>query len=139
TLLEMVLLTAEIQELKSNPSRKAKGTVIDAKLDKGRGPVASLIVQNGTLHSGDSIIVGTTYGRIRAMFDDKGRKIKSAGPSIPVEILGLSEVPSAGDRFYVVKDEKTAREMAEKRKEKSRNEYLSTNKVSLEDLYSQIK
>ncbi|MBV1822270.1 translation initiation factor IF-2, partial [Bacteroidales bacterium MSK.15.36] len=119
--------------------RKAKGTVIDAKLDKGRGPVASLIVQNGTLHSGDSIIVGTTYGRIRAMFDDKGRKIKSAGPSIPVEILGLSEVPSAGDRFYVVKDEKTAREMAEKRKEKSRNEYLSTNKVSLEDLYSQIK
>ncbi|SQB33354.1 translation initiation factor IF-2 [Clostridium cochlearium] len=139
TLLEMVLLTAEIQELKSNPSRKAKGTVIDAKLDKGRGPVASLIVQNGTLHSGDSIIVGTTYGRIRAMFDDKGRKIKSAGPSIPVEILGLSEVPSAGDRFYVIKDEKTAREMAEKRKEKSRNEYLSTNKVSLEDLYSQIK
>lgn len=139
TLLEMVLLTAEIQELKSNPNRKAKGTVIDAKLDKGRGPVASLIVQNGTLHSGDSIIVGTTYGRIRAMFDDKGRKIKSAGPSIPVEILGLSEVPSAGDRFYVVKDEKTAREMAEKRKEKSRNEYLSTNKVSLEDLYSQIK
>lgn len=139
TLLEMVLLTAEIQELKSNPSRKAKGTVIDAKLDKGRGPVASLIVQNGTLHSGDSIIVGTTYGRIRAMFDDKGRKIKSAGPSIPVEILGLSEVPSAGDRFYVVKNEKTAREMAEKRKEKSRNEYLSTNKVSLEDLYSQIK
>lgn len=139
TLLEMVLLTAEIQELKSNPNRKAKGTVVDAKLDKGRGPVASLIVQNGTLKSGDSIIVGTTYGRIRAMFDDKGKKIKSAGPSIPVEVLGLSEVPSAGDRFYVVKDEKTARELAEKRKIKTKNEYLSTSKVSLEDLYSQIK
>ncbi|AAO35842.1 bacterial protein translation initiation factor 2 [Clostridium tetani E88] len=139
TLLEMVLLTAEMQELKSNPNRKAKGTVVDAKLDKGRGPVASLIVQNGTLNSGDSIIVGTTYGRIRAMFDDKGRKINSAGPSIPAEILGLSEVPSAGDRFYVVKDEKTAREMAEKRKEKTRSEYLATSKVSLEDLYSQIK
>ncbi|CDI49373.1 translation initiation factor IF-2 [Clostridium tetani] len=139
TLLEMVLLTAEMQELKSNPNRKAKGTVVDAKLDKGRGPVASLIVQNGTLNSGDAIIVGTTYGRIRAMFDDKGRKIKSAGPSIPAEILGLSEVPSAGDRFYVVKDEKTAREMAEKRKEKTRSEYLATSKVSLEDLYSQIK
>ncbi|QBD84835.1 translation initiation factor IF-2 [Clostridium tetani] len=139
TLLEMVLLTAEMQELKSNPNRKAKGTVVDAKLDKGRGPVASLIVQNGTLNSGDAIIVGTTYGRIRAMFDDKGRKINSAGPSIPAEILGLSEVPSAGDRFYVVKDEKTAREMAEKRKEKTRSEYLATSKVSLEDLYSQIK
>lgn len=139
TLLEMVILTAEMQELKSNPNRKAKGTVVDAKLDKGRGPVASVIVQNGTLHSGDSIIVGTAYGRIRAMFDDKGRKIESAGPSIPAEILGLSEVPAAGDRFYVVKDEKTAREMADKRKEKTRSEYLATSKVSLEDLYSQIK
>ncbi|WP_125153730.1 translation initiation factor IF-2 [Clostridium rectalis] len=140
SLLEMIVLTAEMQELKANSQRKAKGTVIEAKLDKGRGSVASLLVQNGTLHVGDSIIVGTTYGRIRAMFDDKGKKIKSAGPSIPVEILGLSEVPAAGDRFNVVKDEKTAREMAEKRKEKSRNEYLkSTHKVSLEDLYSQIK
>ena len=139
-LLEMVILTSEMQELKANSQRKAKGTVIEAKLDKGRGPVASLIVQNGTLHSGDSIIVGKTYGRIRAMFDDKGNKIKSAGPSIPVEILGLSEVPAAGDRFHVVKDEKTAREMADKRKEKERSEYLqSTHKVSLEDLYNQIK
>ncbi|MBC2578913.1 translation initiation factor IF-2 [Clostridium sp. DJ247] len=140
TLLEMVLLTAEIQELKANANRNARGTVVEAKLDKGRGPVATLLVQNGTLNVGDSIIVGTTYGRIRAMFDDKGKKIKSAGPSIPIEILGLSEVPAAGDRFYEVKDEKTARDMAEKRKEKERVTYLqSTHKVSLEDLYNQIK
>lgn len=140
SLLEMILLTAEIEELKADSARKAKGTVIEAKLDKGRGPVASLLVQNGTLHVGDSIIVGSTYGRIRAMFDDKGKKIKQAGPSIPVEILGLSEVPSAGDRFNVVKNEKIARDMAEKRSDKIRSEYLqSTHKVSLEDLYSQIK
>ena len=139
-LLEMVVLTAEIQELKANANRHAKGTVIEAKLDKQRGPVASLLVQNGTLHVGDSILVGSTYGRIRAMFDDKGKKIKAAGPSIPVEILGLSEVPAAGDRFSVVKDEKTARDMAEKRQMKLRSEYLqSTHKVSLEDLYNQIK
>jgi len=139
-LLEMIILTAEMGELKGNPNRKAKGTVIEAQLDKGRGPVATLLVQNGTLNAGDSIIVGSTYGRIRAMFDDKGKKIKSAGPSIPVEILGLSEVPAAGDRFNVVKDEKTAREMADKRKEKIRADYLqSTHKVSLEDLYSQIQ
>ncbi|MBL4934893.1 translation initiation factor IF-2 [Clostridium sp. YIM B02515] len=139
-LLEMIILTSEIQELKGNPNRNAKGTVVEAKLDKGRGPVATLLVQNGTLHVGDSILVGTTYGRIRAMFDDKGKKIKHAGPSIPVEILGLSEVPAAGDKFNVTKDEKTAREMAEKRKDKFRAEHLqSTNKVSLEDLYSQIQ
>lgn len=140
TLLEMVLLTAEMLELKANPNRKAKGTVIEAKLDKGRGSVASLLVQNGTLHVGDSILVGSTYGRIRAMFDDTGKKIKSAGPSIPVEILGLSEVPAAGDRFNQVKDEKTARNMAEVRKEKLKNESLNArHRVSLEDLYSQIK
>ncbi|QGU95210.1 translation initiation factor IF-2 [Clostridium bovifaecis] len=140
TLLEMILLTAEMEEVIADSNRKAKGTVIEAKLDKGRGPVASLLVQNGTLKVGDSILVGTTYGRIRAMFDDKGRKISSAGPSIPVEILGLSEVPDAGDRFNVVKDEKTARNMAESRKEKLRQErIISTNKVSLEDLYSQIQ
>jgi translation initiation factor IF-2 len=139
-LLEMIILSSELLELKSNPNRNAKGTVIEAKLDKGRGPVATLLVQNGTLNVGDSILVGSTYGRIRAMFDDKGKKIKAAGPSIPVEILGLSEVPAAGDRFHAVKDEKTAREMAEKRKEKIRNEYLqSTHKVSLEELYSQIQ
>jgi rhamnosyltransferase len=112
----MVLLTAEMQELQADPNRKAKGTVIEAKLDKGRGAVASLLIQNGTLNVGDSILVGTTYGRIRAMFDDMGKKIKSAGPSIPVEILGLSEVPAAGDRFIVCKDEKTARNMADLRK-----------------------
>jgi translation initiation factor IF-2 len=140
TLLEMIILTAEMQELKGNPNRNAKGTVVEAKLDKGRGPVATLLVQNGTLEVGDSILVGTTYGRIRAMFDDKGKKIKSAGPSIPVEILGLSEVPAGGDRFHVTKDEKTARDMADKRKEKDRAEHMhSTNKVSLEDLYSQIQ
>ena len=139
-LLEMVLLTAEMSELKADPKRKAKGTVIEAKLDKGRGAVATLLIQNGTLHVGDSILVGSTYGRIRAMFDDKGKTIKSAGPSIPVEILGLSEVPSAGDRFTVVKDEKTARNMAETRKQKMKDEsFHSQNRVSLEDLYSQIQ
>lgn len=140
TLLEMVLLTSEMQELKADAGRKAKGTVVEAKLDKGRGAVATLLVQNGTLHMGDSIIVGSTYGRIRAMFDDSGKNIKSAGPSIPVEVLGLSEVPAAGDRFTVVKDEKTARNMAEARKEKIRQESFATShRVSLEDLYSQIK
>ena len=140
TLLEMVLLTSEMQELKADAGRKAKGTVVEAKLDKGRGAVATLLVQNGTLHMGDSIIVGSTYGRIRAMFDDSDKKIKSAGPSIPVEVLGLSEVPAAGDRFTVVKDEKTARNMAEARKEKIRQESFATShRVSLEDLYSQIK
>lgn len=139
-LLEMVVLTSEMEELKADSNRKAKGTVIEARLDKGRGPVASLLVQNGTLRVGDSIIVGSTYGRIRAMFDDKGKNIKIAGPSIPVEILGLSEVPDAGDRFNVVKDEKTARNMAESRKQKLREERMtSTNRVSLEDLYNQIQ
>lgn len=139
-LLEMVLLTAEMLELKANKNRRAVGTVIEAKLDKGRGSVASLLVQNGTLKVGDSILVGSTYGRIRAMFDDTGKKIKSAGPSIPVEVLGLSEVPEAGDRFNQVKDEKTARNMAESRKDKLKAETLLANhRVSLEDLYNQIK
>ncbi|MGL4875506.1 MAG: translation initiation factor IF-2 [Clostridium sp.] len=138
--LEMVLLTAEMLELKANPNRNANGTVVEAKLDKGRGPVASLLVQTGTLNVGDSILVGTTYGRIRAMFDDTGKKIKSAGPSIPVEVLGLSEVPAAGDRFNEVEDEKTARNMAEKRKNKIKNEnFASSHRVSLEGLYNQIK
>ena len=140
SLLEMVLLTAEMQELTADPNRKAKGTVIEAKLDKGRGSVASLLIQNGTLNVGDSILVGSTYGRIRAMFDDRGKKIKSAGPSIPVEILGLSEVPVAGDRFIVCKDEKTARNMAELRKQKIKaDSHQASNRVSLEDLYSQIQ
>ena len=140
SLLEMVLLTAEMQELKADPNRKAKGTVIEAKLDKGRGAVASLLIQNGTLNVGDSILVGSTYGRIRAMFDDRGKKIKSAGPSIPVEILGLSEVPAAGERFIVCKDEKTARNMADLRKQKIKaDSHQASNRVSLEDLYSQIQ
>ena len=140
SLLEMVLLTAEMQELTADPNRKAKGTVIEAKLDKGRGAVASLLIQNGTLNVGDSILVGSTYGRIRAMFDDRGKKIKSAGPSIPVEILGLSEVPAAGDRFIVCKDEKTARNMADLRKQKIKaDSHQASNRVSLEDLYSQIQ
>ena len=139
-LLEMVLLSAEMLELKANANRRARGTVIEAKLDKGRGSVASLLVQNGTLRVGDSILVGSTYGRIRAMFDDTGKKIKSAGPSIPVEILGLSEVPEAGDRFNQVKDEKTARNMADTRKDNLKAETLLANhRVSLEDLYNQIK
>ena len=140
SLLEMVLLTAEMQELQADPNRKAKGTVIEAKLDKGRGAVASLLIQNGTLNVGDSILVGSTYGRIRAMFDYRGKKIKSAGPSIPVEILGLSEVPAAGDRFIVCKDEKTARNMADLRKQKIKaDSHQASNRVSLEDLYSQIQ
>lgn len=140
TLLEMVILTSEMEELKADPDRKAKGTVIEAKLDKGRGAVATLLVQNGTLRTGDSLLVGSTYGRIRAMFDDKGKKIKKAGPSIPVEILGLSEVPAAGDKFHVVKDEKTARNMAESRKQKEKADSLmNSHRVSLEDLYSQIQ
>ena len=140
TLLEMVILTSEMEEFKADPERKAKGTVIEAKLDKGRGAVATLLVQNGTLRTGDSLLVGSTYGRIRAMFDDKGKKIKKAGPSIPVEILGLSEVPAAGDKFNVVKDEKTARNMAESRKQKEKADSLmNSHRVSLEDLYSQIQ
>jgi translation initiation factor IF-2 len=140
TLLEMVVLTSEMMELKANSSRRAKGTVVEAELDKGRGAVATLLVQNGTLNVGDSIIVGTTYGRIRAMFNDKGKKVKTAGPSMPVEILGLSDVPAAGDRFNVVKDEKTARNMAEVRREKIKEEkFTKSHKVSLEDLYSQIQ
>jgi len=125
-LLEMVLLTAEVEELKADPNRKAAGTVVESELDKGRGPVATLLVQKGTLNVGDSILVGSTYGRIRAMFDDKGKKITSAGPSIPVEILGLSEVPHAGDKFDEVRDEKTARGMAEARKIKEKSLQHST-------------
>jgi len=140
TLLEMILLVAEMQELKANPNRPAKGTIIEAKLDKGRGPVATVIVQKGTLKVGDSIIAGTTYGKVRALIDDKGRKVKSAGPSIPVEILGLAEVPNAGDILYAVSDEKTARQISEMRKEKERQQYFaSSSKITLQDLFSQIQ
>ena len=136
----MVLLTADILELKADPDRQAKGTVIEAKLDKNRGPVATLLVQRGTLKVGDSVITGTTVGRIRAMVDDKGKAIKSAGPSTPVEILGLPEVPDAGETFYAITDEKLARQLAEKRRTKQQQEHQkSAVKISLDDLYKQIQ
>lgn len=139
-LLERILLEAEILELKANPNKKASGIVIEAHISKGRGAVASLIVQSGTLREGDAIVVGPYAGKIKAMFDDKKRPIKIAGPSTPVEILGLSQVPGAGDMFYAVEDERKAKEIAATRQEKLKNEKLSgTAKVSLEELYSQIQ
>ena len=139
-LLDMILLVAEMGELKANPNRNAKGKVIESKLDKGRGPVATLLVQTGTLHVGDFLIVGTTQGRIRAMFDYKGRSLKAAVPSVPVEILGLNEVPEAGDDFIAVDNEKLAKQVADKRqKEKHQQEIARNTKVSLEDLFAQIK
>ena len=139
-LLEMILLVAEVQELKANPNQVAYGTVIDARLDKGRGSVASLLVQDGTLNVGDSIVVGNTYGRVRAMVSDLGERVQSVGPSTPVEITGLSGVPEAGDQFLVFKDEKQARQIGEARQK--RHQVASRgpqNKVSLEDLFEQIK
>ena len=139
-LLEMILLVAEVAELKANPNRNAKGKVIESKLDKGRGAVATLLVQAGTLHVGDFLIVGTTQGRIRAMFDYKGKSVKVAGPSTPVEILGLNEVPEAGDDYIAVDNEKLAKQVADKRqKEKHMQEIARNTKVSLEDLFAQIK
>ena len=139
-LLEMLTLTAEVGELKANPNRAAQGTVIEARLDKGRGPVATLLVQNGTLHQGDIIIAGTSVGRVRAMVSDKGQKITSAGPSVPVEITGLSEAPSAGATFNAVADEKLARELVEQRKaEEKARANAPVSKVSLEDLFNQIQ
>ena len=139
-LLEMLTLTAEVGELKANPNRAAQGTVIEARLDKGRGPVATLLVQNGTLKQGDIIIAGTAVGRVRAMISDKGQKIQSAGPSVPVEITGLSEAPSAGATFNAVADEKLARELVAQRKgEEKAKANAPVTKVSLEDLFSQIQ
>ncbi len=139
-LLEMVLLTADIQELRANPGRRAKGTVVEAKLDKGRGPVATVLIQNGTLNAGDIVIAGKTVGRVRAMTDDKGRRLEQAGPSMPVEIIGLSEVPDAGDLFYAVEDERMARELAEQRKTEEKDERAKLQqKVTLENLFSHIK
>ena len=138
-LLENVLLVAEVKELKANPNRRARGLVIESKLDKGRGPVATVLVQNGTLHQGDYVIVGNAVGRVRAMIDDKGKNIKSAGPSIPVEIVGLDDVPQAGDELNGVEDERMARSLAEQRREKQRQEILAANaRVNLDDLFSQI-
>jgi len=140
SLLEMVQLVAEVKELKANPNRKAKGTVIEAKLDKGRGPVATVLVQNGTLHAGDVLVAGTSVGRIRNMIDDKGNRITVAPPSTPVEITGFSDVPAAGDLFYVVDDERMARELVEQRKHEQKEELAKANTaVTLDDLFSQIK
>lgn len=139
-LLEMVLLVSEMQELKANPNRSAKGTIIEAKLDKGRGTVATVLVQKGTLSIGDAVVAGTSHGRVRAMLDDKGKRIKKAGPSTPIEILGLSEVPDAGEILYSVEDDKKAREIAENRKDKMRREQIKSNqKISLDDLFDRIK
>ena len=138
-LLENILLVAEVKELKANPDRLARGTVVEARLDKGKGPVATLLVQNGTLKSGDVIIAGTSVGRIRTMTNDKGRSIKEAGPSTPVEITGLGEVPSAGDVFNAVADEKLARELVEQRKQEAKEELFQQHqKVTLDNLFSQI-
>lgn len=139
SLLEMVLLIADMKELKANPNKPAKGTVIEARIDKGRGPVATVLVQDGTLNVGDIVIAGTAVGHVRAMVNDKGRRVKTAGPSTPVEILGLSEAPSGGDQFRVVKDEKLAKDVAESRKqEQKETKFNSTVKVSLDNLFSQI-
>lgn len=139
-LLEMIGLVAEVQELKANPDKQAVGTVIEAELDKSRGPAASLLVQNGTLHVGDSIVVGNTYGRVRAMVNDLGQRIKTAGPSTPVEITGINDVPQAGDRFVIFKDEKQARRIGEARHEASVIQQRQESKnVSLDNLFEQMK
>lgn len=138
-LLENVLLVAEVKELKANPNRRAKGLVIEAKLDRGRGPVATVLVQNGTLHNGDIVIAGTAVGRVRAMTDHNGKPQKSAGPSVPVEIIGLAEVPLAGDEFAAVADERMARELADKRKNQAKEEAFKANaRANLNDLFAQI-
>ena len=138
-LLENVLLVAEVKELRANPKRRAAGLVIESKLDKGRGPVATVLVQNGTLHQGDYVIVGNAVGRVRAMVDDKGKTVKVAGPSVPVEIIGLDDVPQAGDELNAVENERMARDLAEQRKEKLRQEILAANsRVNLDELFGQI-
>ena len=139
-LLESILLVAEMQELKANPNRAAKGIVIEARLDKGRGPIATLLVQKGTLNSGDIIVAGQSVGRVRVMVDDKGRKIKSAGPSVPVEITGLADVPNSGDIFDAVTDERLARELVEQRKAEAKEEqFKSVQKVTLDNLFDSLK
>ena len=138
-LLESVLLVADMRELKADPTRRAKGIVIESRLDRGRGPVATVLVQNGTLHSGDTVIAGTAVGRVRQMLNENGKTVKEAGPSVPVEITGLAEVPQAGDEFNAVEDERMARTLAEQRRQKAKDEVFSANaKVSLNDLFAQI-
>ena len=139
-LLENVLLVAEMQELKANPDRRARGTVVEARLDKGRGPIATLLVQNGTLHTGDVLIAGTAVGHVRVMTNDKGKTVHEAGPSVPVEITGLAEVPSAGDSFHAVEDERLARTLVEQRKHEAKQAKFSAyQKVTLDNLFSQIE
>ena len=139
-LLEMVLLVSDMQDLKVNPNKQAKGAVIEARLDKAKGPIASVLVQRGKLDVGDTIVVGTSIGRIRAMKDDKGKKVKSAGPSTPVEIMGLTKVPEAGDTFYEVKDEKMAKHLIERRERKAREDAMNAyNKVTLSNLFEQME
>ena len=139
-LLEMVLLTAEVQELKANPNRRAKGTVIEARLDKNRGPIATLLVQNGTLNQGDIIIAGTAVGRVRVMTNDKGRTVKTAGPSVPVEITGLADVPAPGDEFNVVTDERMARELVEQRRQAAKDAAANAmQKVTLDNLFAKMQ
>ena len=139
-LLEMVLLTADMLELKADPTRQVKGTVVEARLDKNKGPIATLLVQRGTLNVGDAILSGSTFGHIRAMTNDKGRRIKEAGPSIPVEVTGLDEVPEAGDLFYVVQDERVAKGLAERRAQEVHQKAISSrNRVTLDDLFNQIQ
>ena len=138
-LLENILFAADYSELKANPARSAKGAIIEAKLDKGKGPVATVLVQNGTLHTGDFIVAGTAIGRIRAMFDDKGKSVNSALPSTPVSILGLQDVPNAGDQIMVVKDEKLSKQVVEERKNREKIEKLKVRKVTLEDVFNKIE
>ncbi len=139
-LLEMVTLVADMKELKANPDRAAKGTVVEARLDKGRGPIATILVQNGTLHAGDIVVAGTAVGRVRAMTNERGERVTEAGPSVPVEITGLAEVPAGGDVFNAVSDERLARELVEQRKEKKKEElFNSRTKVNLDNLFDQMK
>ena len=139
-LLEMILLVAEVQELKANPDKRARGVVIEAELDKNRGPVATVLVQNGTLRVGDALVAGNYFGKVRAMINDRGRRVKEATPSTPVEILGLSDVPNAGDPFMVFEDEKQAREIADIRAERQRQKELKVQtRITLDDLYKQIQ
>ncbi len=139
SLLESVLLVAEVKELKANPNRRAKGLIIESRLDKGRGPVATVLVQNGTLHAGDVVIAGTAVGHVRAMINENGKSLKEAGPSVPVEITGLAEVPAAGDEFNAVEDEKMARSLAEQRRDTAKQEEFKANaRVNLDDLFNQI-
>jgi translation initiation factor IF-2 len=139
-LLEMILLQAEVMELKANPSKRARGTVVEARLDRGRGPVATVLVQEGTLHIGDPIVTGVHYGRVRTMTDDRGNRVEAAGPSFPVEVTGLTGVPDAGDTFHAVEDEKIAKDVAQHRQQKMREaELAKTSKISLEQLYARIQ